>query len=302
MKAIHVQKPISTFSILFIGIFALTLFTSCEEDNTIDPSTPMSFEEGIEFSLDEADIEGTFEEVEEIALGVEEEAILGPDRRVAAPPIILWRCATIDRDTINQVITVDFGDGCEGRDGRIRKGKIVITYNDKVRLHIPGATRTTEFVDFSVDDVTVEGTRTLTNLMDAPEDFISFQSSLTGGKITWPDGSTATREFTRTRTWLRGSNPRQDEFQKTGSASGTTREGVSYSIEITSPLTYKRNCRTSRVFIAVAGSKTLTRSGSEEVLVEYGSGECDSIITLTVGEETREVDVREELRKRARRQ
>ena len=300
MKAI--QKPFSTFSYLLIGIIALGLFSACEEESTIDPSAPLSFDEGIELSLDEADMEGTFEEIEEIALGVEEEAILGPDRRVAAPPINLWACANIDRDTVHRVITVDFGEGCEGVDGRVRKGKIVISYNEKVRLHVPGASRTTEFVDFSVDDVVVEGKRTLTNLMETPVDFISFQNTLEGGKLTWPDGSTATREFIRTRTWMRGNNPRQDEFQKTGSASGTTREGVSYSVEITSPLVYKRNCRTSRVFIAVEGSKTVERSEKDKVQIDYGSGDCDSIITLTVGDETREVDVRQELRKRKRRQ
>ena len=300
MKAI--QKPFSKYTYLLLGIFALGLFSACEEESTLDPSSPLSFDEGIELSLDEADMEGTFEEIEEIALGVEEEAILGPDRRVAAPPINLWACASIDRDTANRVITVDFGEGCEGTDGRVRKGKIVISYNEKVRLHVPGASRTTEFVDFFVDDVLVGGKRTLANLMDSPEDFIRFQNTLEGGKLTFPDGSSATRSYTRTRTWLRGNNPRQDEFEITGSASGTTREGNTYSMEITSPLIYKRNCRSSRVFIAVEGSKTVERSEKEEVQIDYGSGDCDSIITLTVGDETREVDVRQELRKRKRRQ
>jgi len=40
-------------------------------------------------------------------------------------------------------ITVDFGSGCTGRDGRTRKGKIIVTYTG--HLFLPGQSATTSF-------------------------------------------------------------------------------------------------------------------------------------------------------------
>ena len=297
MKAIQVKQPFSIGRFFLLGILAISLFTSCEEENTVTPQ--VSFDEGLELSLDEVDAEGVFEEIEEIALGVEEETSADPSRRIAMPPIILWECADITRDTLLKTITIDFGAGCTGADGRTRSGIILVTYTKP--LHMPGASRSIELNNYKVDSVAVEGKRTLSNITDGPEGFISFNSTLEGGRITWPDGTEATRDYSRTRTWLRGNNPLQDEFQKTGSVEGTTREGVSYSISINTPLIYKRSCRRAGIFIAVGGEKTVERSGKETVSIDYGAGECDSIVTLTIGEESREVNVREELRKRRRR-
>ena len=298
MKAIHATKP---FSFGFCSLFALVFLiglSSCQEEDSSLAST-LSFDDGVELSLDEADAEATFEELEEIALGVEEEALSDPERRLAAPPIILWRCADIERDTAEKTITVDFGEGCEGADGRVRRGTILISYNR--RLHIPGASRSIEFIGFSVDSVEIEGKKTLTNTTENAEGYLSYQSTLEGGKITWPDGSYATREVNRTRTWIRGNNPAQDEFQITGSVEGVTRKGNTYSVSIDEPLIYKRICRRSGIFLAVSGIKSISNSARGDLEVNYGEGDCDSSVTLTIGEESKEVDIRREWRKRNRR-
>ena len=290
-------KSFSCWSCSVLALVFLVGLSSCQEEEAIIGST-LSLDNGLELSVEEADIEATFEEIEEIALGVEEE-IEDPQRRQAAPPIELWRCATIERDTLAQTLTVDFGEGCEGEDGRVRKGKIVITFTR--RLHIPGAVRSTEFIGYSVDSVEVEGKRTLTNITESGADFITLENKLEGGRITWPDGTSATRESNRTRTWVRGRNPLQDEFQVTGSVEGVNRNGISYSVSIEEALVYKRQCRRARIFIPVAGTKVFTNSERGELEVSYGEGDCDTLVTLTVGEESREVDIREEWRKRNRR-
>lgn len=290
-------KPSSFWSCSLLSLVFMAGLSSCQEEDSILGST-LTLDDGLELSVDEADIEATFEEIEEIALGVEEE-VGDPERRQAAPPIELWRCAEISRDTAAKTLTVDFGEGCEGEDGRVRKGKILITYTR--RLHIPGAVRSTEFIGYSVDSVEVEGKRTLTNITESAEDYFTLESKLEGGKITWPDGTFATRESNRTRTWLRARNPIQDEFQVTGSVEGVNRKGVAYSVSIEEALIYKRLCRRSRIFMPVAGTKMFSHSERGELEVNYGEGDCDTLVTLTVGEESREVDIREEWRKRNRR-
>ena len=71
---------------------------------------------------------------------------------------------TIDPNdgTFPRTITIDYGtEGCEGWNGRIRKGIIQVVVTDTMINE--GATRTVTFIDFSVDDVQVEGVKTLTN-------------------------------------------------------------------------------------------------------------------------------------------
>ena len=58
-------------------------------------------------------------------------------------------------------IIMDFGTGCAGRDGRIRSGKIITTYTN--RLIYPGAKATTIFDNYKVDSIKVEGTHVITN-------------------------------------------------------------------------------------------------------------------------------------------
>jgi hypothetical protein len=63
------------------------------------------------------------------------------------------------------VVTIDYGEGCTviiNGEEYTRKGMIKITVTE--RWFIEGASRTTTFIDFYMNDVKVEGTRTLTNI------------------------------------------------------------------------------------------------------------------------------------------
>lgn len=201
----------------------------------------------------------------------------------------LVSCATVTRDPDNNMITVDFGDACEGPGGRIRSGKIIISYTDK--RYVPGASRTVTFDDLFIDGVRVEGTRTMTNISASENDFPKFNIVLTGGKLTFEDGTTATREANRTRTWLRSSNPIDDESTLEGSSNGTDREGVAYANTITTALLYKRSCRASGTFIAVQGVREVTK-GDRAVSIDYGTGTCDNTITITEDGISRDEEVK----------
>ncbi len=124
-----------------------------------------------------------------------------------------------------------------------------------------------------------------------------FSIEVIGGKATWPDGTFATREVRKVREWQRASNPLNDTWtvsQTAGSdfaASGTNRYGSTYQMNITTPLVYKRECAvSSRVFMAVQGEKELI-TDSKKITINYGSGECDRKVTITVGGKSEEVSV-----------
>lgn len=188
-------------------------------------------------------------------------------------------------------ITIDFGaTGCTDAKGNTRKGKIVSEF--KGRRFLPGSTIVTTLVGYSINGVGLEGTRTVTNIAGSTDSAPKFDIKLEDGKASWPDGTFATREVSRTREWIRGTNPLQDEWRVSGTAAGTNRNGTDYTMTITKTLVYKRECAISnRVFMAVEGVKELTADG-KRLTIDYGSGECDRKVTITINGRSKEVEVR----------
>lgn len=181
-------------------------------------------------------------------------------------------------------ITINFGDGCTDLRGNVRKGIIVITYDG--RRFAPGSVVTLTFDGYSINDVQLAGVRTVTNKTESTQDSPVFNIQLVGGKATWPDGSSATREVNLTRKWLRANNPLEDSWEVTGVAAGSNRNGTEYTMEITEALLYKRACAVSnRIFIPVAGTKVLV-VGDRQMIIDYGDGECDRAVRVTVNGET----------------
>ncbi|WP_436517246.1 hypothetical protein [Ekhidna sp. To15] len=258
--------------LLFITAIAFATFlTSCNNDDEVSGGDLVE-------SLDldsEATLESNYEDIDVIVeAGLETINAAG---RVNRDDVL--DCATITHDEEAKTVTIDYGDGCEGPGGRTRAGIIRISYSDH-RL-IPGAFRTATFDGFSVDGVLVEGTRTIENISESLDDDPTFGITLTGGKLTFEDETEATRESERVRTWFRANNPLQDEVGVDGSANGTRRDGVSYTVEIISRIIYKRACWSSRVFIPVSGIKKYT-TDDNEVIVDYGDGTCDNEVTITI--------------------
>jgi hypothetical protein len=199
------------------------------------------------------------------------------------------KCA--ERTLQNNSLTIDFGEGCEGPRGRVRKGKIIVTFTDK--FWMPESVITATFEDFYFNDLQLEGSRTITNLSTSLDDYPKQKIELKNGKLTWPDGSFITREATRTRLWKRAANPLNDEIEVFGTATGTNKNGVKYTSTVAeeTPVVLKRACWSSKVFVPVQGIKVITRDSKPAVTIDYGDGTCDKLLTLTVGEIVKEVDL-----------
>jgi len=262
-----------------IGI--MVLFSSCSEDG--ETSTDLVQEFDLE---SEATIDANYEDVDDIVnAGIESISVSG---RVEDDELLDGATVTHDKD--NNIITIDYGTGVEGPGGRVRKGVIVITYSEL--RWTPGAFRQVTFEDFSVDDVAVEGVRRLENTSASTDDNPEFTVTLTGGKLTFPDSTTTTREVNKIRSWLRAANPLNDEVSVTGNANGSRRDGSTYNVEILERITYKRDCRRARIFVPVSGVKQIT-SGENVAVLDYGDGECDNLATLTINDgEPQEIVIR----------
>ena len=216
--------------------------------------------------------------------------VTDPAKRLDCAEVSIELAADNSTTVPKGTITINFGTGCTDAKGNIRKGIIRVKYSG--RRFLPTSTVETTFDGYSINDIKIEGKRTVTNISGSTESAPKYTIVLVGGKTTWPDGTFATREVNRTREWIRATTPLLDSWIITGTASGTNRKSRVFSMVITKPLVFKRECSSSKkVSIAVEGTKELTVDGKLTV-IDYGDGTCDNKVTVTINGTSKEVEVK----------
>ena len=203
---------------------------------------------------------------------------------------IMSGCTTVTVDSVSTArkITIDFGTtNCMGLDGRNRRGKINATWSGKFRDSNTVISIT--FDNYFVNDNKIAGTHKTTNMgrNAAGHQVIKTEVS---GQVTRADSSgTIFWSSVRFREVLEGAstplNFLDDVYSITGKASGTNKDGKSYTAVITQALIRKMNCRwfeSGKVDITpVGGNATRT--------LDYGSTGCDANATVTIGGHTTDV-------------
>jgi hypothetical protein len=285
MKNLNSLYTLGLRTVLGLGITALIFSVSCTSN--IEPAA------GIDDASVEADLlaQADFEEIDDITSGMMSIAEGGLGGRITSVDDDRCHCAVVTHDHENHVITIDFGDGCTGPNGVVRSGKIIITYSGY--RFVPGSYWIVTFEDFYINRRHIEGVRTVTNISESLAANPKFHIVLEGGMVTWPDNTFATREVDRVRVWFRAANPVLDEYHvlARSTADGTTRKEINYSCLVLEDLVYKRSCRDSKKGrIPVAGVKEVV-FGDRKYIVDFGDGECDTIITITSGDETKTIDL-----------
>ncbi|MEM7110616.1 MAG: hypothetical protein AAF519_20470, partial [Bacteroidota bacterium] len=217
-----------------VGMFALSACTDETEDTAIDS-------ELTETALTDAEVDAVYEDVDDmVGLSLESTGGVLGGKVADDEPIDDRFCEGIvsfEGDKTGGTITIDFGEeGCQDPNGNLRKGKIIIVYSGA--RFLPGSTVVTTLENYSINNIAIEGTRTLENISSSTIDFPTFHITLVGGKVTWPDETFATRESDRVRVWKRASNPRADSHLVTGEANGVNRRGVAYEMQILDTLVY----------------------------------------------------------------
>ncbi|MBC7903177.1 MAG: hypothetical protein H7Y27_07125, partial [Gemmatimonadaceae bacterium] len=184
-------------------------------------------------------------------------------------------------------IVLDFGTGCTGNDGRIRKGKVITVYTN--RLVIPGAKATTTFDGYAVNGIQVEGTHIIENTSTANN--LRFRKQVVGAKLTKPNGNYIQWSCDKTLTQTDGLGtpywPFDDVLEISGQASGATKRDNNFfqwSHIISKPLVKKFSCRW-----LTKGEVTIQRSNRNVGYLDFGNGTCDNKATVTVNNVTVEI-------------
>jgi hypothetical protein len=201
------------------------------------------------------------------------------------------RCfsVTITQTTVGSAfplrITLDFGNGCLGRDGHTRSGKIITTYTNRLIIH--DASATTTFEEFKIDSVLVQGTQKITNTSTTNNH--QFKVDIEGAKLTHPNGNFTEWNSHKTITQIEGNAtvalPFDDVYKVEGDANGKAKRGdrlYAWRTEIMEPLIKKFTCH----WIAQGRVRIVRVSSSANspwvAVLEYGNGTCDNQATITI--------------------
>lgn len=273
---------------IFFTITALVmfLFSSCsKESGSIDQ---VSLELADDDAISNAVYEDIFNSVDNADIILNSFLQKGDVKSVVVDTCPLITITHLTDGIWPKVITLDYGAGCTGFFENTRAGKIIITVTDP-RLKT-GSKRTVTFENYYHNGIKIEGIKETTNEGPNSNQNPVFRNTLTGGKLTFPDGRTVERAFDHQREWIAGSLTRNiwdDEFLVTGTANGKNINGVSYTNTILTGLRRTRACR----FI-ISGIVKIEREGVEPLTMDYGSGECDAKAVVTRGGESKEINLR----------
>ena len=285
---------LTTWLLAFSLIGAIT-FTSCKKDdnvNSVTDNDPIELAATQEATTQEAETEAQYDDVFNITASMNNSQV-GEDLGVGANVSGLFElgstnttnttpCFTITvvpniPHVFPKTVTIDFGTGCLGRDGKYRKGKIVSIYTNP--MVVPGAKVSTTFVDYFVDSFHIEGTHITEN---------TSTSNMQGWKVVVIDGKITNTNTNRWRKWNSTKNvlqiegngtphfPLDDVYKITGNARGSNSAGHTWASLVIEPLIKKFTCPW-----IVKGTVKLIRDG-REALLDYGNGNCDNLAIIYI--------------------
>jgi hypothetical protein len=283
--------------ILVLVTMVTFLFTSCEKEQS--GSEEQEREASQASAETSAEAENVFSQVFDDAYGANNEVGLEGsgvfwNRTDSLNPV--QRCFTVTIIRLNPPalfpvkVILDFGNGCVGPDGRVRRGKIITIYTGRL-IHV-GSVAETTFDNFFVDNIKVEGVHRIENI--TPPAMIAlharkFKVDVTNGKLIKPNGNYIHWNSHKTLTQIDGMAtpliPHDDAFKIEGQATGTTKRGtliVAWQSTIVEPLIRRFSCRwIVRGRIRTVRANTTTATTSVAIL-DFGNGQCDNQATLTI--------------------
>jgi len=277
------MKP-TRFLLLGAGAILLSgmVFISCKKENNNNKGSASDIEIAESSTVAESDYN-------DVGILVDQAAITGDVNYRLANGSSTWSqegslgssCASIGIDTVSSTHTVfiDFGtSNCLCNDGRYRRGKILATFTGRYRDQ--GTVITITFGNYFVNDYQVMGTKTITNQGNNSSGHLVYAIQVDGSIVKPNNGGTSTWSSTRQREWTAGQvtpSWADDEYSITGTASGTTAGGISYTVTINKPLVRKVSCRWFE-----SGSFSVTPQGEPARTLDFGNSGCDANAIFSV--------------------
>jgi len=268
--------------LLFAGAFAFMLTLSCSKDD----GGRMS-DDDLALAQDEAYADALYEEVDNMVISeitsLDDNQYVDDGTKSSSGGVC--RTITVDHpDTtwFPKVITINYGEGCTvvfNDDTRTRKGQIIITITD--RWYKPGAQHIVTFQDFYINDIKIEGTRTITNMGLNDKMHLELGIKLEQGKVIFSDTAWMTREAEHVREWIYHLYSPNDTVMVTGTASGINVKGETYERLITEPLVIVHCPDYHWRWVIVDGTIQIMNSVRGTSTIEYSGSGCEGTIVVS---------------------
>ncbi len=261
------KQFLSTFTVIFT-LVAITI-SSCKKE---EPDTET--QSAMDNNISETEFTNIMPTVNNLAIKENGIKSMRDDGTRGARPTI-----TVDpADTLNGfpvTMIIDYGTIgiVDSIDGKTRKGIIRCLFSEKWRN--VGAYAKITLENYSVNGILY----TADSIKLTHSALYGFTHQIFKGKCTAPN-FTIHWEGTRVLTHTSGYgdlDPYNDVFSLSGNASGITRGGKSYTVNITVPIVKRTSCSW-----AESGRLDLTPSGLDTRTVDFGNGVCDNIATLII--------------------
>ena len=258
-----------SFKFTLLTCAFLIILTSCQKDENESTFNEDLIDQETEIENLLADLDAFSEEVIDSELGLLKSASLnGTDDEDSCPVITYYR------NSEPRKMIIDFGNECEGRDGKLRSGKIIITSSSFENLM---TTRTKTFEIFSVNGRDIDGIITKTVMLNREDKtrISEVHEDLTIAS----DGKIAFRKGTMNRMQEPGDlyNRSDDRISSWGEVVTVWQDNLTVTKIILeeNPLVFLSACHqiVSGVLFVSAGDKSWS--------INYGDGNCDNQAIIT---------------------
>jgi hypothetical protein len=271
--------------------FAFMMLAACKKDASTQ-SAVVTDEEAQTISAENEVAEAEYDEITEIGLSVGADLEVAAETNNGEVPTLrtnglvrvkldffanlyykVGPCTEVTVDpndgSFPKTVTIDYGTGCICRDGKFRKGKIVLFFTAPIRK--PNAVVTATLVNFYVNQKHVEGTKTITNLSENGK--LKYSVQVQGGKVTWPNGRGFTHESLKVITQTAGMDTdiiRDDVFSIEGRVKTEYANGIVVVKNTETPLIKPVSCP------FIVEGKLKIKINGREFFIDFGNGECDN--------------------------
>lgn len=274
---------ILNLKLLVLFIVGNFIFTSCSNSDTVDLSEPISADETIAL-VEMDDISDEVNNVIDDYFAADEQLLSKSEEESKTDDLLTCVTRTIVITDTLKVVTLDFGDGCELPSGNVLSGKIIMSYS--IYPNLLTLTITYTYENFYFNEILVEGENIIVRIRENENG--NPQSTLTyNTTMTWPDGVYASKQGTKIREWIEGSDTRifgDNVFLITGNWTVTFSDGTIFSSNIIVPLRREMACR--YIVSGIVEVQKLDIKGT----LDFGDGSCDDKAILTnVAGETSEI-------------
>lgn len=259
------MKPYAFLMLLALAAFG---FTSCQKEETADIGD--AYYDAVEMQY----LVNGIEEAEDEELG---QIFYTPELETRD------RCVEITteepRGVFPNTITMTF-DNCPGRNGHERTGKIIVTIS--APLYEVGAVKTTTFVDFFIDGVQVNGTKSVTTVAVDPDGNLTLHRT-SSIEFIFEGEIKASWSVDHTMVQTGGADTKfryDDSWEITGTATGFNARNGAFEVSIVEALIKAADCP----WIVSGVKEVKTENGT--FMVDFGDGTCDREATVIMPDGT----------------